>query len=106
MPKKSRKRAARYSELSKSKKKQRQGARPTPEPKAIFTTTTQETPAPAAKKSPVPVKSPTPQKGPKMQPGIRLTIPDYRYVRDDLKRVGILTGAVIVIIIVLAFVLG
>jgi hypothetical protein len=109
MPKKSRKRATRYSELSKSKKKQRQGARPAPEPKPVSAATTEEAPAPtatAAKKSPIPAKSPAPQKGPKTQPGIRLAIPDYRYVRDDLKRVGILTGAVIVIIIILAFVLG
>jgi hypothetical protein len=106
MPKKSRKRAAKYSELSKSRKKQRQGARPAPEPKAVSATTSQEIAAPSTKKSPVPAKSPAPQRGPKTQPGIKLTIPDYRYVRDDLKRVGILTGAVIVIIIILAFVLG
>jgi hypothetical protein len=106
MPKKSRKRATRYSELSKSKKKQRQGARPAPEPKPVSATTSQEIPAPAAKRSPIPAKSPASQRGPKTQPGIRLAIPDYRYVRDDLKRVGILTGAVIVIIIILAFVLG
>ncbi len=105
MPKKSRKRAARYSQLSKSRKK-RQGARPAPEPKAVSATTSQEIAAPAAKKSPVPAKSPAPQKGTKAQPGIRLTIPDYKYVRNDLKRVGILTGAIIVIIIILAFVLG
>jgi hypothetical protein len=114
MPKKSRKRAAKYSELSRSRKKQRQGARPAPEPKAVSDTTSQEVaaPAPVAKKSPVttktPVaaKSPALQRGPKPQPGIRLTIPEYKYVREDLKRVGILTGAIIVIIIILAFVLG
>lgn len=105
MPKKSRKRAAKYSQLSKSRKK-RQGARPAPEPKAVSATTSQEIAAPVAKKSPVPAKSPAPQKGTKTQPGIRLTIPDYKYVRNDLKRVGILTGAIIVIIIILAFVLG
>ena len=105
MPKKSRKRAARYSELSMSRKK-RQITRPAPEPEAVSTPKSQETPAPSTKKSPVPPKSPAPQRGPRTQPGIRLTIPDYKYVRDDLKRVGILTAAVIVIIIILAFVLG
>jgi hypothetical protein len=106
MPKKSsRKRAAKYSELSRSKKK-RQGARPVPEPKVVSTTAKQEMAAPATKKSPVPSKSPSPQRGPKAIPGVRVAIPEYRYVRDDLRRVGILTGAIIVIIIILAFVLG
>jgi hypothetical protein len=105
MAKKSRKRAARYSELSTSRKK-RQVTRPAPEPEAVSTPKSQEIAAPSAKKSPAPAKSPAMQRGPRTQPGIRLTIPDYRYVRDDLKRVGILTAAVIVIIIILAFVLG
>jgi hypothetical protein len=108
MPKQSRKRAAKYSELSRSRKKQRQGARPAPAQQAVSATTSQEVaaPAPVAKKSTVPAKSPAPQRGPKAQPGIRLTIPEYKYVREDLKRVGILTAAIIVIIIILAFVLG
>ena len=105
MAKKSRKRAAKYSELSKSRKK-RQVTRPAPEPEAVSTPKSQETTAPSTKKSPAPPKSPAIQRGPRTQPGIRLTIPDYRYVRDDLKRVGILTGAIVVIIIILAFVLG
>ena len=105
MAKKSRKRAARYSELSRARRK-RQVAVPGPQPQAVSTAQTQEVAATSVKKSPAPPKSPAPQRGPRTQPGIRLTIPDYRYVRDDLKRVGILTGAIIVIIIILAFVLG
>jgi hypothetical protein len=105
MAKKSRKRAARYSELSKSRKK-RQITRPAPEQEVVSTPKSQEIAAPSTKKSPAPPKSPALQRGPKTQPGIRLTISDYRYVRDDLKRVGILTGAIVVIIIILAFVLG
>ena len=105
MAKKSRKRAAKYSELSTSRKR-RQVTRPAPEQEAVSIPKSQEMAAPGTKKSPVPPKSPAPQRGPRTQPGIRLTIPDYKYVRDDLKRVGILTGAIIVIIIILAFVLG
>jgi hypothetical protein len=105
MPKKSRKRAAKYSELSTSRRK-RQFTRIAPESEAGSTSISQEITEPAAKKSPAPAKSPAIQRGLKTQPGIRLTIPDYKYVRDDLKRVGILTAAVIVIIIILAFVLG
>ncbi len=106
MPKKSRKRAAKYSELSRSRKKQRQGARPAPEPKVLSAALSEEIAEPVTKKTPVPAKSPAPQKGPKTIPGVRIAIPEYKYVRDDLKRVGILTGAIIVIIIILAFVLG
>ena len=106
MPKKSRKRAAKYSELSRSRKKQRQGTLPALAPQAVSATTSQEVAAPVSKKSPVVMKSPTPQRVPKAQPGIRLTIPEYKYVRDDLKRVAILTVGIIVIIIILAFVLG
>lgn len=105
MAKKSRKRAARYSELSKSRKK-RQVARPGPQPQVVSTQESQEVAEVVTKKSVVPPKSPATQKGPKTQPGLRFSIPDYKYVRNDLKRVGILTGAVIVIIIILAFVLG
>ncbi len=105
MPKKSRKRAAKYSELSTSRRK-RQFTRIAPESETVSTPESQETTASVTQKSPAPPKSPAIQRGLKTQPGIRLTIPDYQYVRDDLKRVGILTAAVIVIIIILAFVLG
>jgi len=105
MAKKSRRRAARYSEFSKSRKK-RQVARPAPQPQEDSIPETQKVAAASVKKSPALPKSQATQKGPKTQPGLRLTIPDYKYVRDDLKRVGILTGAIIVILIILAFVLG
>ena len=99
MAKKSRKRAAKYSELSKSRRK-RQLTRPGPQPQVVSTPQSQEAAATGTK------KTPAPQRVTKTQPGIRLTISDYRYVRDDLKRIGILTGAIIVILIILAFVLG
>jgi len=105
MAKKSRKRAAKYSELSRAKRK-RQAAVPGPQPQAVSTPKAEEAATTAIKKSPAPTKSPAGQRGPKTQPGFKLTIPDYRYVRDDLKRIGIMTGAVIVILIILAFVLG
>lgn len=105
MSKKSRKRAVKYSELSKSKRK-RQVARAGTQPRAVGAPESQEVAAVSTTKSPAPIKSLPAQKGLKSQPGQRLAIPDYRYVRDDLKRVGILTGAIIVIIIILAFVLG
>ena len=104
MAKKSRKTAAKYSELSKSRRK-RQLTRPSPQSQVVATPQAQEAAAPSTKKSPVPTKSPAIQKGARTQPGIRTTIPDYKYVRDDLKKVGILAGAIFLIIIILAFVL-
>ena len=105
MAKKSRKTAAKYSELSKSRRK-RQLTRPGPQSQVVATPKAQEAAATGTKKSSSPPKSPATQKGPKTQPGLRLTIPDYKYVRDDLKKVGILAGAIFVIIIILAFVLN
>jgi hypothetical protein len=99
MAKKSRKRAAKYSELSKSRRK-RQVVRPALQPEGVATPKTEEVAATITK------KTPAPQRVTKTQPGTRLTISDYGYVRDDLKRIGILTGAIIVILIILAFVLG
>jgi len=99
MAKKSRKRAAKYSELSKLRRK-RQLTRPGPQPQVASTPKTEEVAATSTK------KTHAPQRVTKTQPGTRLTISDYRYVRDDLKRIGILTGAIIVILIILAFVLG
>lgn len=100
MPKKSRKRAAKYSELSRSRARRRkQLERVSTEPKAAPAPAQQEITEAAPKKSPAPKISSKPQAGGK-QP-----IPDYRYVRDDLKRVGIMTGAVVVLLIILAFVL-
>ena len=104
MAKKSRKTAAKYSELSKLRRK-RQLTRPGPQSQVVATPKAQEAAATGTKKTPPP-KSTATQKGPKTQPGLRLTIPDYKYVRDDLKRVGILAGAIFVIIIILAFVLN
>jgi len=97
MPKKSRKRATKYSELSKARRKRQLERLPT-EPKAALTQETQE--KPAVKKSPAPKTMPRPQAGAKQ------IIPDYKYVRNDLKRIGILTAGVVIILIVLAFVLG
>ena len=104
MPKKSRKRAAKYSELSKSRRK-RQLTRPGPQSQVVATPKAQEAAETGTKRTPPP-KSPAIQRGARTQPGIKTTIPDYQYVRDDLKKVGILAGAIFAIVIILAFVLN
>lgn len=112
MSKKSHKRAAKYSELSRAKqRKRKQLTRTSLEPTASVTKETREAAAtketvPAKAATTTPAKAAAPKIAPKSQPGGKQAVPDYRYVRDDLKRVGILTGAIIVILIILAFVLG
>lgn len=98
MARKSRKRAAKYSELSKAKKK-RQLDRSSLEPKVTSIPKYQEVAEPTPRKSPIAKTVPKPQAG------ARQPVPSYQYVRDDLKRIGILTGGVVVILIVLAFIL-
>lgn len=113
MSRKSRKRAARYAELSRARQRKRkqppasapeQTVSPAKETSAVAATR-EVTPAKAA--VPSPAKTPAP-KAPTARPQTigKQALPDYRYVREDLKRIGILTGIIIVILIVLAFVLG
>jgi predicted flap endonuclease-1-like 5' DNA nuclease len=111
MTKKSRKRAAKYSELSRAKqKKRKQLATIAPEQKVSIAKETQEA---AATKETVSAKASTTStakaaslKAAKAQPERKITMPSYQYVRDDLKRIGILAGAIVVILIILAFVLS
>jgi malonyl CoA-acyl carrier protein transacylase len=110
MAKKSHKRAAKYSQQSKAKQRRRkQLDRSSTEATAVVTPIKEEM-AEASQNQKIaqtaPKKSPPTKMISKVQPGGKQAIPDYRYVRDDLKRIGILTGAVIVILIILAFVLG
>jgi hypothetical protein len=103
MAKKSRKRAAKYSELSRTRKKK--------QPIRRFT---EQQAAPAQSKEEVAVagaeKGPAPKAQPKIQsrvtPSQSRILSSYQYVRDDLKKTAILAGAMIVLLIILTFVLG
>ena len=110
MAKKSHKRAAKYSQQSRAKQRRRkQLDRSSPEAAAVTTPIKQEM-AEASQNQKIAQtatkKSPPTKMISKVQPGGKQATSDYRYVRDDLKRIAILTGAVIVILIILAFVLG
>ena len=100
MAKKSKKTAAKYSELSKTKKKRRPDTAPE-SPRAAVTATQD---APKAQAKPVPKASPRPAQ--RAQTESRRGVPGYEYMRADLKRIGMLAGGMILILIVLAFVLG
>ena len=99
MAKKSRKAAAKYSQLSRAKKR-KQRARPFLETGTISVPESEEI------AEPQPIESPVSKATPRTQPQPRRATAAYQYVRSDLKRIGILAGMMIIILIVLTFVLG
>jgi hypothetical protein len=117
MAKKSRDRAAKYSELSRARRRKRkQLSKGAPEAKATLISESQPKEPPeivapkeaASKKvaAASPAKSATSKAAQKTQSERKIAIPGFQYVKGDLKRVGILAGAIIVILIILAVVLG
>lgn len=99
MAKKSRRVAARYSQLSKAKRKKQRG-RPSLQTGMVSAPESQEI------AEPTPIKPPVSKTTPRAQPGPKRATAAYQYVRADLKRIGILAGMMIIILIVLTFVLG
>ena len=51
-------------------------------------------------------KAPAVKTTPRVQPGLKRAVSGYDYVRADLKRIGLLSGLMVVIVVVLAFTLG
>ena len=99
MPRKSRKAAAKYSQLSRTRKR-RQPLGSYTEPKAAVVQEDQEPVKPRPSASAVPRATPKPQRE------VGHALVDYQYVRDDLKRIGVMTAGVLLVLVVLAFVLG
>src|SRR4030042_5108398 len=98
MTRKSRKRAAKYSELSRARKK-RQPFRYLPEQQAAPAQPEEGAVVAGAEKSSAPKAQPRIQ--PKVTSAQRKMLASYQYVRDDLKKIGILTGAIVVLLIIL-----
>ena len=73
-------------------------------PATPSTVATPETPA-APSTAATPEPSPTPTVT-RPAPAARQAVPRYRYVTADLRKIAVLAGAMLVILIVLAFVLG
>ncbi len=103
MTRKSRRRAAKYSELSRTRKR-KQPLRHFSEQQAAPAQPKEEVAVTSAEKSPAPKAQPKIQS--KATPAQSRMLASYQYVRDDLKKIGILTGAMIVLLIILTFVLG
>lgn len=103
MSKKSRKRAAKYSELSRTRKR-KQTSRRFSEQQAAPAQPKEEVAVASAEKSPASKAQPKIQA--KVTPSQSRILAGYQYVRDDLKKTAILAGAMIVLLIILTFVLG
>jgi hypothetical protein len=99
MAKKSRKTAARYSELSKAKKKKSHD-KPPVQTGTVSVSTSQKVVEPG------PVKSQVPRAVARPLAELKRGIPSYQYVRADLKKIGILAGGMVLILIILSFALG
>lgn len=99
MAKKSRRVAAKYSQLSKAKRKKQRGS-PSLQTGMVSAPESQEI------AEPKPIKPAVSKTTPRAQPGPKRAAAAYQYVRADLKRLGILAGMMIIILIVLTFVLG
>ncbi|HUV52406.1 MAG TPA: hypothetical protein VMW64_04950 [Dehalococcoidia bacterium] len=102
MTRKSSKRAARYSELSRTRKK-KQPLRRFSEQQAAPAQPKEKVAVASAEKSPAPKVQPKVQS--KVTPSQSRMLASYQYVRDDLKKIGVLAGAMIVLLIILTFVL-
>jgi hypothetical protein len=102
MAKKSKKTAARYSELSKKKRKKQPDQAPVaPEPAVAAP---RETARPQAEARPAP--RPAPRAAPRAQADTKRGLPNYDHVRGDLRKIGMLAGGMLLVLIILAFVLG
>jgi hypothetical protein len=101
MAKKSKKAAARYSELSRTRKKKRQPGTVSA-PREAAAAASQET----APERPRPAPRPAPRPVQRAQADSKRGLPGYEYVREDLRRLSVLAAGMIVVLIILAFVLG
>ena len=105
MTKKSKKTAARYSELSKAKKKkQQQRGKTANHIQTVSVTEASELTELETLERPVARQVTRPAQ--RAQTDGKRGMPSYQYVRADLKKIGILAGAMLVILIILSFVLG
>ncbi len=101
MAKKSKKAAARYSELSRTRKRKRQPGAVSAPPEAVGAASQETAPA---RQRPAPRSAPRPVQRAQADP--RRGLPGYEYVREDLRRLGVLAGGMILVLIILAFTLG
>jgi hypothetical protein len=105
MGKRSREVAAKYSQLSKQgKKRQRSRNSHGDEPAQVSVRTGVAQPKTKPEPKPAPVAAGRPAAVPQARHAI--TVPGFDYMKGDLRRIGVLAGAAVVVLIILSFVLG
>ncbi|MBE0415459.1 MAG: hypothetical protein IBX36_02835 [Dehalococcoidia bacterium] len=92
MPKKSHRVASRQAEVSKERKRKKRSQASQKRAVAISAS-----PSPAPKPPAQPSAS---------KPSLPQAVPRYRYFIADLRKIGVIAGAMLIILIVLAFLLG
>ena len=105
MGKRSRKVAAKYSQLSKQVKKRQRPRDSQGEERAQVSTSTgvaQPRSMPEPKPAPVAARRPAGT----AQARHAISVPGFDYVKGDLKRIGVLASAAVVLLIILTFALG
>jgi hypothetical protein len=103
MAKKSRKTAAKYSQLSKERKKKPKARSANPRDTITIPVQREE----PLESTPGTVK-PVSKAGPKVQTAALnvSAVPGFNYIKRDLKRIAALVGSFLVLLIILTFVLG
>ena len=105
MAKKSRKTAARYSELSKAGKKRQRDRRPAESSSAVSSAAADMADS-SAMESRIPDTAAKAQPAAKVQPVLKRSAASYQHVKADLRRIGVLTAVIVLILIILSFVLN
>ncbi len=100
MAKKSKKTAARYSELSKTKKRKKDSdSSPSPSQAASVAAPREISPTQVAER---PVSRPVQRSQAESKRGV----PSYGHLRGDLRKIGLLAAGMILVLIIVSFVLG
>ncbi|MFQ5924731.1 MAG: hypothetical protein ACE5IE_01865 [Dehalococcoidia bacterium] len=101
MPRKSHRVASRQAEVGKERKRKKRSRAP-----QRHAVATPDKPAGVPPHSPSVTPEPIAPPLPQPRPSTRPVTPRYQYVAVELRKIAILTGAILVILIVLTFLLG
>lgn len=105
MPKKSHRVASRQAQVSQERKRKK---RAQSTQRQSIVTPAQPASAPEAQTPPasMPTVQPSAASKPSAKPSAAQSIPRYQYFIADLRKIALLAGAIIIVLIVLAFVMG
>lgn len=105
MPKKSHRVASRQAQVSKERKRKKRTQSPQ-RPAAVTPAEPATSPAAQPPASSTPDVQPLAPAKPLAKPAVAQAVPRYQYFAADLRKTAVLAGAMLIVLIVLAFVLG